>query len=174
MYLRWLEGEVTKGEKAPTTADRYRGVLQRHVLPTLGNLELHEVNVGAIEDMLDAVAAHGIGAPTRRHVRIVVRNILHIAVRRGALPANPAGELPRIRSAGRSLPRALTPRNATTSWRRCAPTPTRSVPQSPTWWCSCSGRAAGSARRWPCDGTMLISLAWTSRAPQCPSCRWGQ
>jgi integrase len=108
-YLRWLDGEVTKGEKAPTTADRYRGVLQRHVLPTLGNLELHEVNVGVIEDMLDIVAAQGIGAPTRRHIRIVVRDILHIAVRRGALPANPARELQRIRSAGRSLPRALTP-----------------------------------------------------------------
>jgi integrase len=98
-----------QGREGADHRNRYRGVLQRHVLPTLGNLELHEVNVGVTEDMLDTVAAQGIGAPTRRHIRIVVRDILHIAVRRGALPANPARELRRIRSTGRSLPRALTP-----------------------------------------------------------------
>lgn len=108
-YLRWLDAEEAKGVKGPTTCDKYRSILHGHVLPALRELELHEVDVGAIEDMLDAVEARGIGAPTRRHIRIVIRDLLQLAVRRKALTTNPARELSQIRGGGRKMPRALTP-----------------------------------------------------------------
>lgn len=109
LYLVWLDSQVAAEKKAPTTADRYRSVLRLHVLPELGNLELHEITVGRIEDLLDDAEAQGLGAPGRRLVRTVTRDVLQVAVRRDALAVNPARELSRITGGPRRKPRALTP-----------------------------------------------------------------
>lgn len=110
LYLRWLDEQIADGVKAPTTCDRYRAILNRHVLPALRRLELHEVTPACLTRMLKTVKAQGLSAATLRHVRIVVRDVLQLAVELDVLKANPAKQLAQIRSnTPRKRPRALTP-----------------------------------------------------------------
>ena len=109
VYRRWLLEQEADGEKAPTTCDRYRAILDRHVLPALQHLELREITPARLTALLAKVKAAGIGAPTRRHIRIVLRDVFQQAVDRDVLATNPARQLAQIRGGSRKKPRALTP-----------------------------------------------------------------
>lgn len=109
VYARTLDEQEVNGDRSPTTCDRYRTILRLHVLPALQHLELREITPGVLTRMLAAVKSRGIGAPTRRHIRVVVGDALQLAVDGDALATNPAKQLARIRSDDKALPRALTP-----------------------------------------------------------------
>jgi integrase len=105
VYVEQLKGQVAKAQLSPTSADRYEAVLNRHVLPRIGDLRLHEIDPGTLDDLLDELP---IGAAARRQVRVVLRGVMQVALRRRAVGTNPARELSQIRGDRSKQPRALT------------------------------------------------------------------
>src|SRR5262249_21886048 len=81
LYLRQVEAAVAAGTKSGTPLDVYRGALDRHVLPGIGDLRLHEVDTAALEDFMDDLATT-LGANARRQVRTVLRGVMQVAIRR--------------------------------------------------------------------------------------------
>jgi integrase len=102
----WI-GRV-KAEQLATTHETYSRLLERHVRPGLGALRLGEVNVPALKTFLDS-RKRTLAASTLRTIKTTLLAILQEAVDHGAITANPAKSLGRIRSDGRKAPRALTP-----------------------------------------------------------------
>jgi integrase len=102
----WIERVAA--EQLATTHETYRRLLERHVRPGLGALRLGEVNVPALKTFLDS-RKRTLSASTLRTIKTTLLAILQEAVDHGAVTANPAKSLGRIRSDGRKAPRALTP-----------------------------------------------------------------
>lgn len=107
LYLAKVEAAVDGGEKSGTTLDAYRTVVDKHIVPRIGELRLHEADVAELQDFMDELA-EVIGANARRQVRTVLRGCMQVAVRARAINANPVRELERIEGGGKP-PRALTP-----------------------------------------------------------------
>jgi hypothetical protein len=82
LYQAQLDADVETGKIAPTTRDTYQRLMTLYVLPRLGQFRLQEVDVAALEDMLDDVP---VGASCRRQIRTVLRSSLQIALRRRAI-----------------------------------------------------------------------------------------
>lgn len=102
-----VQAGVEHGSRSPATADVYRSHLDRHVLPALGELRVQEVAVPRVEAFLAALRKNT-GTATARTARTIVSNVLGLAVRHGALAANPTREASRIEGDGKKAPRALT------------------------------------------------------------------
>jgi integrase len=96
-----------QGRRSLSTADQYRGHLDRTVLPGLGELRLRELTVPRIDAFLAKLRDEK-GIATAKSCRAVVSGVLRFAVRHGALPANPVREVDRIEGGRRKSPRALT------------------------------------------------------------------
>jgi integrase-like protein len=73
---------------AAGTLRLYRGRLDPHVLPTLGNLRIQELTVGRIHRHL-SVLAQNHGAGTARITRAVLSGICGFAAQRDAVERNP-------------------------------------------------------------------------------------
>ncbi|MBB5072828.1 integrase [Saccharopolyspora gloriosae] len=98
---------VDHGTRSPTTADVYRSHLDRHVLPALAELRVREVTVPRVDAFL-VTLRQNTGTATAKTARTIVSNVLGLAVRHGALGANPTRETTRIEGGRRKTPRALT------------------------------------------------------------------
>ena len=111
-------------EESPGTKDTYRGLLDSHILPRLGNNRLREVTTGRVEQFVNGVAKPTTkqivakngrpmtvrsGGPTAaRMSRTVLALMFALAVRHDAVPANPVRES-RQPTVERKEVRALTP-----------------------------------------------------------------
>lgn len=92
---RWVMGLRDTGRVRPRTLDHYAMVVERHVIPGIGNVKLSALTARRIQAWLDADE----GSPrTIHHHRAVLRRALNTAVRQRLLPWNPATavELPRV------------------------------------------------------------------------------
>lgn len=110
MSERWLTkfaAKVDAGQRSPSSLDLYRRQLANHIWPALGALRLGELNTPVVDDFLE-VTREKSGVPTARTCRSVLSNILGLAVRLGAIVANPVREVERIEGRPKKLPRALT------------------------------------------------------------------
>lgn len=98
VYLRsWIEGlaDARHARVRPRTLDHYRLVVERHIIPALGQRRLDALHERHVQAWLDADPA----APrTVAHHRAVLRRALNVAVRQHVLARNPAlaVELPRL------------------------------------------------------------------------------
>jgi integrase len=107
---RWaalIDHLAEQGARSPTTAQLYRLNLTTHVLPALGELRLREVTVPRLDRFVQTLQLKA-GTATAKHARTVVSGVLGLAVRHGAIAANPARDIGRITGAARRQPRALT------------------------------------------------------------------
>ena len=111
-------------DESPGTRDTYRGLLDSHILPRLGNNRLREVTTGRVEQFVNLVAKPTTkqivakngrpmtvrsGGPTAaRMSRTVLALMFALAVRHDAVPANPVRES-RQPVVERKEVRALTP-----------------------------------------------------------------
>lgn len=102
-----VRAAVDQGRRSPGTADQYRGHLDRSVLPGLGALRVREVTVPRVDAFLSAVRA-GRGVGSAKTCRAIVSGVCGLAVRHGALPANPTRDAGRIEGGRVRKPRALT------------------------------------------------------------------
>lgn len=88
----WLK---SRSDLKPRTAALYAGLLDRHVLPGLGDLQLREVTPAAVREW-HAELADTTGPTARAQSYRLLRTVLGQAVRDGELTANPC----QIRRAG--------------------------------------------------------------------------
>jgi hypothetical protein len=100
----WLDEIEQRQEQAPQTIEVYRDIVRRIILPAVGELRLNELTVGILDRFLKAEAARG--NSRGRSARVVLAQIIDLAVRHDALPRNPVrstAPLRRSRSEIRSL-----------------------------------------------------------------------
>lgn len=90
VFLRsWIEGlhDARNQRVRPRTLDHYRLVVERHLIPALGDRRLDRLSVRDVQRWLDSDA----GAPrTVHHHRAVLRRALNVAVRQRLIDRNPA------------------------------------------------------------------------------------
>lgn len=100
----WLAEIAARQEHAPQTIDIYRDIVNRIVRPAIGELRLNELTVGTLDRFLKAEAERG--HSRGRHARVVLAQVIDLAVRHDAMPRNPVrstAPLRRSRSEIRSL-----------------------------------------------------------------------
>lgn len=89
-------GKWTKDpDHSPGTEYEYRRMIDRFVLPRLGELRLRELTVGRADRFLSGVADSA-GPSTAKMVRSVLSNMCGLGARLGALPTNPVRDVERI------------------------------------------------------------------------------
>lgn len=102
----WLR-EVEESDLAIGTRRVYELTAEKHIRPAVGNLHLREATVPALDRCLRAVRDnHGRGAA--KTARSVLSGVLNVAVRNGAITANPVRETISLPAERKSATRALT------------------------------------------------------------------
>lgn len=100
----WLEDINAEGHLAPQTINNYEDCVHGTILPALGNLRLREVSVGRMDRFFKTIKAKH---PAKARIaRVVLGQMLGMAVRHDALPSNPIRDVARIRRRRRQV-RAL-------------------------------------------------------------------
>jgi hypothetical protein len=95
LWLERLERLARLGQRSPGTVETYSRQLKGHVLPALGALRLQEVTTPLVDRFVTDVHEH-VGPATGRTCRSIVSGVMALAVRHGAVPANPTRELERL------------------------------------------------------------------------------
>lgn len=116
LWLADVKHDVANGNKSPGTANAYESVLNRCVLPGIGELRVREVSVSRVDQFLGAVAS-SIGVPTAKTARSVVSAIMGYAARYGATDMNPVRDTRLLSNSRKNGPRALT-REEREQWLR--------------------------------------------------------
>lgn len=101
----WLKEIELRQEHAPQTIEVYRDIVRRIILPAVGELRLSELTVGILDRFVKTEAARG--HSRGRHARVVLAQIIDLAVRHDALPRNPVRATAPVRRS-RSEIRSLT------------------------------------------------------------------
>jgi integrase len=99
-YLEhWLE-EVHKPAIKLTTYAKYRRVIDRHILPELGHLQLKKLTPEHLERLYAKKTREGLSASMVRHIHVILHEALEQATRKRYLAQNVSdlvGDLPRIK-----------------------------------------------------------------------------
>ncbi len=86
---RWLR--LTKADLSPTTFRRYRGLLEHHIYPALGNRAAASIRTSELDELyLGLIERKNLSAASVRQVHAVIRRALQQAVRWGWIRTNPA------------------------------------------------------------------------------------
>jgi integrase len=107
-YLtRWL-GTTAKEHVRDATWERYRQLVEGHLLPVIGGLKLAKLRPLHVEQAYAAMAQgsatrKAAGADTRKSAGVVLSAALRHAVRLGILPSNPAADVKKARPAHREM-----------------------------------------------------------------------
>ncbi len=93
----WLTRQV---HLKPSTRSRYRTIVQLHIEPAFGAMQLSQLEHGAVAAWVVDLLDDGIAGATVRHIHRVLHRILNSAIDDGRLARNPASrvKLPRERS----------------------------------------------------------------------------
>lgn len=95
-YLRWwIDNEAPKGKPgrpplAATTLTGYRSNIERHIIPTLGNVKVGELRVADLDRFANAKLKAGFAPSTVNRFRETLRSALNTAVRQDRLLRNVA------------------------------------------------------------------------------------
>lgn len=79
--------------RSDTTYDRYKGRLDKHVLPSIGHLLLRECTVGKLEKFMVDLEHRKVAANTRRGIRTVLSGVMQYAIRNEIVDHNPVRDL---------------------------------------------------------------------------------
>lgn len=85
--------EQIRTRRSGTTYDRYKGRLDKHVLPSIGHLLLRECTVSKLEKFMVDLEHKKVAANTRRGIRTVLSGVMQYAVRNEIVDHNPVREL---------------------------------------------------------------------------------
>src|SRR6476660_2130167 len=97
----WVE-EITAEERvAPQTIHRYQTSLRTAILPALGNLRIREASVGRLDRFLRDIDKDRPSAA--KGAKVVLGQMLALAVRHGAIPTNPVRDTGRLRKPRRKV-----------------------------------------------------------------------
>ena len=103
--------DFERQDRSPTTVAAYRGRIDKHILPALGNVRVRELTVGLVDRHLRAVEARH-GAAMAKQTKTVLGQVIGLAVRHDALIQNPVREASPISTMPKNPPRAFTARQA--------------------------------------------------------------
>ena len=106
LWLVSIDAAAAAGQRSPSTAQLYRGTLDRQVRPALGAVRLREVTVPRLDLFVQTVRGRS-GVATAKVARTVLSGLLGLAVRHGAIASNPARDIGRIEGLRAKAPRAL-------------------------------------------------------------------
>jgi integrase len=84
-------------ELSENTREEYQGIVDRHLLPAFGNRKVVALRPNDIEDVLQAMAAHGYSARTMSLTLNMARRILRFGERRGVVIRNVAAIVEPVR-----------------------------------------------------------------------------
>ncbi len=98
---------VADGRRSPGTVDTYRRQLKNHVLPAMGEVRLGEATTPLVDKVIASIKKK-VSASTAKSCRSVISGVMGLAVRYGAIMANPVREVERIEAKPKREPRALT------------------------------------------------------------------
>lgn len=104
----WIDELIAEERVARQTVYTYESSLRTSILPALGNLRIREGTVGRLDRFLKAVAKHH--PASAKSAKCVLGQMFNLAVRHGALSANPVRDTGRIPRPRRTVT-ALTPEN---------------------------------------------------------------
>jgi integrase len=107
VWLARVDEMVQEGRRSPSTADTYRRQLKNHILPAMGEVRLGEATT-PLADKVIASIRRKVSPATAKSCRSVISGVMGLAVRQGAIVANPVREVERIEARPRREPRALT------------------------------------------------------------------
>ncbi len=85
----WLR-DIAEGRVRPQTFKRYRELCVKHIIPGVGDLLLERLTPQDVQAMLNAKTKEGLSPRTVNHIRAVLRNALHQALKWGAVARNVA------------------------------------------------------------------------------------
>lgn len=106
LWLSKLDDMVLDGRRSPGTVETYRRQLKNHILPALGEVRLGEATTPLVDKVIAAIKAD-VSVATAKSCRSVISGVMGLAVRYGAVMANPVREVERIESRPAKEPRAL-------------------------------------------------------------------
>lgn len=106
LWLERMERLARLGQRSPATVETYTRQLNGHVIPALGALRLRELTTPLVDRFVTDVHEE-VGAATGRTCRSIVSGVMSLAVRHGAVPANPTRELERLSGQPKRVPRSL-------------------------------------------------------------------
>jgi integrase len=107
LWLSKVDEMVQDGLRSPGTVDTYRRQLKNHVLPAMGEVRLGEATTPLVDKVIASIKAK-VSASTAKSCRSVISGVMGLAVRYGAITANPVREVERIEAKPKREPRALT------------------------------------------------------------------
>jgi len=107
LWLAKVDAMVADGRRSPGTVDTYRRQLKNHVLPAMGQVRLGEATTPLVDKVIASIKAK-VSATTAKSCRSVISGVMGLAVRYGAIAANPVREVERIEARPKREPRALT------------------------------------------------------------------
>ena len=84
----WHQRISSEGRLAPRTLRRYRVVIDWYVVPGFGGVQIREATVPRLDRYLKGVAIE-VGSQTAQLAKTVLSGMLGLAVRHGAIDANP-------------------------------------------------------------------------------------
>ncbi|WP_367131173.1 tyrosine recombinase XerC [Saccharothrix sp. HUAS TT1] len=105
LWLREFQRAVDSGRRSPTSKETYESRLNGLVLPAIGDLRVRELTVPRLDKVV-AAAQDLHSSATAKTVRTILSGVCGLAVRHGALPANPVRDVGRLEGK-KSRPRAL-------------------------------------------------------------------
>lgn len=108
VWLARMDGMVADGRRSPGTVETYRRQLKNHVLPAMAEIRLGEATTPLVDKVVAKIKTD-VSAATAKSCRSVISGVLGLAVRHGAIMANPVRDIDRIESKPKKTPRALTP-----------------------------------------------------------------
>jgi integrase len=89
LLTAWLSS-VAKVSVRPRTYERYEQLINRHIVPTLGDIRLEKLLPQHVQQMLNKKSSEGLAPKTVRHIRGVLTTALGRAVKWGLVYRNAA------------------------------------------------------------------------------------
>lgn len=86
---RWMS--MAEGDLSPTTIRRYRGLLDRHIYPAIGDRPAHKIKATELDDLYQGlISRKGLAPATVRQVHATIRKAMNQAVKWDWVASNPA------------------------------------------------------------------------------------
>lgn len=106
IWIEYIQELVDDGARSPGTVQTYRGQLDKHLMPTMGELRLGELTTPVIDRVIRQIKTRTSTA-TAKSCRSVVSGVMGMAVRQGAIGHNPVRDMTRLERGRAPEPRAL-------------------------------------------------------------------
>ena len=111
-FLReWLSTTIEPNCLSVNTAASYRGIVERHLIPSLGKIRLRDITVLDVDHLLHEKYESGLSGSTVQRIRMILVKALRHAERRDLVHRNVAA-LTDLRRSTRREGRSLTPDQA--------------------------------------------------------------